>query len=273
MPCDLEPLVPRPSLSPQASVLPGIVRKPVWVAVADLAQRFPGTPVAVLDLTQSLLAGVSTESRSPTLWLTFGVPAQEAVSQLIKERLSLMEDSPSRSATQHLKRLHSVLGEVLDALDGGFLRKSAHRVWASRSAEVRQLERLLETVSPHLRETGAQLDDLKNRTQACLNALRAHALATSWLNEQLPAELESVLLSRQAALHAAYALALEQVQALESDQLAMRELYTLVQDSVLLQLPSIHSQLAGLSAKPSETQRFMAQEPLAELVSLIQRRM
>lgn len=267
-----QPVVPAPGPTLQASALPGIVRKPVSVDLDALAQRFPGLSATVLSLTQSLLAGVSVEGQTSAAWLAFGVPAQEVVSQLVKERLALMEASPARSATQHLTRLQRLLGEVLEALEGGFLRKPAHKVWTELSVEIRQLERLLEPAGPSLRRTSAQLEDLKARNQDAALTLQAHALALDWLSDRLPVQAGAVLLSRLAALRTAQALALEQVQTLALDQAVLQELSTLVQDGVLLQLPAVYSQLAGLSAKPSETQRFMAQEPLAELVSLIQRR-
>lgn len=263
---------PRSAPALQASALPGVVRPPVSVDWDALRQRFPGLPVNVLALTQSLLAGVSVEGQSAAAWLAFGVPAQETVSRLVKERLALMEASPARSATQHLSRLQTLLGEVLDALEGGFLRKPAHKVWAALSVEIRQLEGLLEPAGASLQRTSAQLEDLKARNQESALTLQAHALALDWLSDRIPAQAGAVLLSRQTALHTAQALALEQVQTLGLDQQALQELSTLVQDGVLLQLPAVYSQLAGLSAKPSETQRFMAREPLAELISLIQRR-
>jgi hypothetical protein len=59
---------------------------------------------------------------------------------------------------------------------------------------------------------------------------------------------------------------------LELDKTIVQELAVLVQDGVLLKLPAVYSQLADLSAKPSETQRCMAVEKLSEIVHHIKRK-
>jgi len=56
------------------------------------------------------------------------------------------------------------------------------------------------------------------------------------------------------------------------DKERVQEIMTLVQDGVLLQLPAVYSQLAGLSAKPSDTQRYLAVEKLTDIVQFIQRK-
>ena len=65
----------------------------------------------------------------------------------------------------------------------------------------------------------------------------------------------------------------QQIQTLELDKTTVQELTVLVQDGVLLKLPAVYSQLADLSAKPSDTQRFMAAEKLSEIVHHIQRKL
>jgi hypothetical protein len=44
-----------------------------------------------------------------------------------------------------------------------------------------------------------------------------------------------------------------------------------VQDGVLLKLPAVHAQLAGLASRPSETQRFLAAEKLHDLLQTLKR--
>ena len=53
----------------------------------------------------------------------------------------------------------------------------------------------------------------------------------------------------------------------------VQELITLVQNGVLLQLPAVYSQMAGLPTKPSDTQRYLATEKLAELAQTINRKL
>jgi len=257
----------------RASVLPGTQRKPLDVSVDDLALRFPGTERELLERARGLLAGVTPQTMSTPAWLSFGVPAQESLSHLVKERVSLMETSIAPSVSQHLARMQYLLREVLDAMDGGFFKKPAATVWASIVGEVRQLETLLSNAGPALGALLGAMGELVVKNKSVCETLHANSLAAEYLIDVVSPEAGHLLVSRATSLTASQTLALEQIQALSLDAIQVQELSTLVQDGVLLQLPAVHSQLAGLSTKPSDTQRYLATEKLNEIVNLMQRKL
>jgi hypothetical protein len=270
---------PTPAVVPAehvtASVVPGIQRKPLDVSAETLTRRFPGTPKAKLVEVHAVLAGVFPQTMDMAAWLRFGVHEQEQVSTLVKERLALLESAETRAVTQHLSRLHTLLHEVLDAMEGGLLRRSVAKVWESVVGEVRQLEALLSRAGGSLVTLIGELDKLIHKNRTAGEALLAHALAADYLFDVVAPEIGQLMTARQTAMTTSQALTLEQIQTLALDKESVKELMTLVQDGVLLQLPAVYSQLAGLSAvsKPSDTQRFVAAEKLTEIVQFIQRKL
>ncbi|KVP39659.1 hypothetical protein [Burkholderia ubonensis] len=257
----------------KVSALPGTQRKPLEVAYETLALRFPGTAPKLLESAKAVLAGVCPQSMDAPAWLHFGVQGQEELAALVKQRLTLMESPATRGVAQHLARLHTLLREVLDAMDGGFLKKSVTKVWESVVVEVRQLDGLLSNAVPSLSLVLGDMEKLSNRNKEVGEVLRANALAAEYLIDIVDAQVGQLLVTRLTALSTSQALVLEQVQSLTLDKERVQELMTLVQDGVLLQLPAVYSQLAGLSAKPSDTQRFLAAEKLNEIVQFIQRKL
>lgn len=268
-----EPLPKAVEVTPvHASALPGIQRKAVVVTLEDLGRRFPGLDVKLKTRVQGLLAGVCPESMDTGAWMSFGTQAQEEVAKLVKERLVLMESAETRGVTQYLSRLQALLAEVLDAMEGGFFKKAPQKVWEEVSAEVRQLESLLTQAAPKLMGLTARMGALMEKNREAGAAVSAIALVADYLTDKVDAQAGSILVSRMTALSTSQALTLEQIQTLELDKTTVQELAVLVQDGVLLKLPAVYSQLADLSAKPSDTQRFMAAEKLSEIVHHLQRK-
>ncbi len=257
----------------KASVLPGTQRKSVEVTLEMLSSRFPGTDPTRLERTRAVLAGVSLSTMDSVAWLAFGVREQEFLAAVVKQRLALMEASSTRAIVQHLKRLQALLQEVLEALEGGFLKKPAVKVWDAVDGEVHHLEHLLQQACPVLLNTLDEMSRLSAQASDSGEALHAHALAAEYLIDMVDSSVGNLLMSRLTSLSTSQALVLEQIQSLSLDQQRLQELMTLVQDGVLIQLPSVYSQLAGLSAKPSDTQRFIAAEKLTDIVQFIQRKL
>lgn len=227
----------------------------------------------LLSDVRAVLAGVTPQTGNNVAWLSFGVQAQEELSGLVKERVALMEASATQGVSQHLTRMLQLLREVLDAMDGGFFKKPAATVWANVVGEIQQLETLLSNAGPTLVAMLGAISGLVAKNRAAGENLHAHSLAADYLIDIVGPEVGHLLVSRATSLTTSQALALEQIQALTLDATNVEELTKLVQDGVLLQLPSVHSQLAGLSTKPSDTQRYLATEKLNEIVNLMQRKL
>ena len=273
-----EPPADRPQARPiEASALPGKRQRPLQIEPAQLARRFPGAQPALLERTHALLAGLSPQAMDAPACLRLGAPEQEELAALTRQRLALMEVSVTSGVARHLARLHGLLREVLDAMDGGLFKKPVAKVWASMAVEIRQIEGLLSQAVPALAGMLAELEALAGRLARAGGVLQAQALAAEYLQDVLDPDRGQLLAARQAALQASQALVLEQLQALALDRQRVQELVALVQDGVLLQLPSVHSQMAGLSSRQSsgysDTQRFLATEKLAEIVGFIQRKL
>jgi len=269
--------MPKPAAAPaepvKASALPGTQRKALDVSYAQLALRFPGKAPDLIERTKAILAGISPQTMSTPAWLAFGKPAQEEQATLVKERLALMEAPGAKSVVQHLARLHTLLQEIVDALGGGFLKKPALKVWESVRGEVGQLEGLLSNAEPGLAAAYGEMDRLANKNKEVGDSLQANALAAEYLIDILDPEVGQLMVSRLTSLSTSQARAIEQVQTLALDKEHVQELMTLVQNGVLLQLPAVYSQLAGLSAKPSDTERYLATDKLNEIVQIIQRKL
>lgn len=255
----------------EASALPGKRQQSLQIEPARLALRFPGAQPALLERTHALLAGLSPQAMDASACLRFGALEQEGLAALTRQRLALMEASATSGVARHLARLQGLLREVLDAMDGGLFRKPAAKVWAAMAAEIRQIESLLSQAVPALAGMLAELEALADRLAQAGGALQAQALAAEYLRDVLDMDRSQLLAARQAALQASQALVLEQLQALALDRRRVQELTALVQDGVLLQLPSVHSQMAGLALRQNDTQRFLATEKLAEIIGFIQR--
>lgn len=191
---------------------------------------------------------------------------------LVKERLAAAAASPARDVSTHLARLHHLLGEVLDAMDGGFFKKSAAAVWRASASEIQQLESLLVAAGPGLAQMLATLGQYVVQFQECGVTLQANSLAAQYLADIVGPDVANLLQSRSTALATSQALVLEQLQMLTLDSTQVQELTTLVQNGVLLQLPAVYSQLAGLSTKPSDTERYLATEKLNEIVNFMKRK-
>ncbi|WP_144630470.1 hypothetical protein [Bordetella genomosp. 13] len=264
---------PTPVAAPLATALPGTRLTPIDVDPATLAMHFPGYDLALMERVRGVLLGVSPQTMSTDAWLAFGLDAQQELATLVKQRLALMEATTVRAVTQHLRRLQELLADVLESLSGGFLKRSATRVWADVHPEVRDLETLLSQAARGLRGVLADMEALDARGKASEAAIQARAMAAEYLADTQGERIGQLLAPRAISLSTSQALAVEQRQALELDQQRIRELMALVQDGVLLQLTAVYSQMAALAAKPSETQRFLAREKLDVLVQFIQRKL
>lgn len=254
-----------------ASALPGVQRKPVEVPLTELARRFPHAEAAALQRTQGVLAGLHVQSLDASGWLRFGMPEQEELAALIRQRLQLAQEATTRSVPQHLRRLHELLSDVLEALDGGFFRKPAAAVWAGHEAEVAQLEALLGASRAALSDQLQALGLLRQPVLACGQRLEASALAAEYLLDHLGADAGGLLLARLTSLTGSQAMLQEHRLHLAQDASRLQELMTWVQDGVLLKLPAVHAQLAGLASRPSETQRFLAAEKLHDILQTLKR--
>lgn len=265
------PVAVAPAPSFTASALPGVRRKPVEVTLPELARRFPQADAAALQRTQGVLAGVHVESLDAAGWLRFGMPEQEELAALIRQRLQVAQEATTRSVPQHLRRLQELLTDVLEALDGGFFRRPAAAVWAGHEAEVVQLESLLGASQAALSGQLQALGQLKQPVQACAQRLEASALAAEYLLDQVGPEAGSLLLARLTSLTGSQAMLHEHRLHLAQDAGHLQELMTWVQDGVLLKLPAVHAQLARLASRPSETQRFLAAEKLTDILQTLKR--
>ena len=262
----------RPKKPFQPSSLPGVQRKPVQVTMTELIRRFPQAHPDALEHCRAVLNGVHVQSMDAAGWLNFGMPEQERFAGLMKQRLKLAQEPSSRMIPQHLARLHDLLKEVLDAFEGGFLKKPAAKVWTEHEEEVQQLERLLndsdEVLAEHLRALGR----LKGTASECGEQLEATALAAEYLLDQVDGEVGGLLVARLTSLTESPAMLRDHLLFLAQDLSQTQDLITLVQDGVLLKLPAVYSQLAGLTIKPSETQRFLAAEKLTDVLQTLKRK-
>lgn len=268
-PAPVVPPAPRAPIAP--SILPGTHVALTQIALADLVSRFPGESEEVLQRARGLLAGISFASEGASFWLGFGVRPQEDLAGAIKERLALLDSPTVRSVSQHMARLQALLKDVVDAMEGGFLRKPAHKVWADCQAEVQQLEGLLRNGAGTI---GTLIDKLGRLIASSTEIgvqLAVNARVLEFSMDKVPDALGSVVLGRLTAISSSQAMRLEHLAHTELQIQQLQELVSLVQNGILVKLPSLYSSLAALPAKPTETQRFLTVEKINELSQLLTR--
>lgn len=273
------PAVPTPEATPEKpkttpatpSVLPGTRQTLSQITLADLESRFPGESGEVLQRVRGLLAGISFSNESSSFWLAFGVRAQDDLGAEVKHRLALVGGPEVRSVSQHMARLHALLKDVVDALDGGLFKKPAQKVWADSQGEVQQLEALLRQGAGAV---GLLIDNLNRLTASSHEVgveLAVCARVLDYSLDKVPEGVNAVVLGRATSVATSMAMRLEHVAqtALQVQQLqAMAEI---VQNGILVKLPTLYSSLASLPAKPTETQRFLAVEKINDLSQLLTR--
>lgn len=252
----------------------GIGGAPVIDAVPldSLAHRFPDANSDVLARTSAILLAHGTQSAVRVAWLSFGLTEQSTINATLKDQVTLLESPGRRNATAHVARLQEILTDVLSSMEGGFFRKSAHAVWQQHSPEIRQLETLLDSSANDIQRILFGISNLKRRYAAGVEALVPRQLAGLYLLDGMANDPSAHLLqSRLAALTASQALAEENRLLLEHQEGGLQELALLIQDGVLVKLPSVVTQIAALPDKPTDTDRYLAREALSNLTQLFDR--
>lgn len=250
------------------SALPGIQRRGLDVSLEELRAKFPNASEPEIDRARGVLAGVMLASTGSATWLEFGQTVQEELAALVRERLDTVQQPTSRVAAQHLARLHALLSDVLEAFEGGLFRKSPDAVWNSCKAEVQALEQLLRTANADLGLQIKALEKQKRKVASLALQLGATALAADYL-AGTRADAAGLLVARLASLTGSQVLLREHATHLDHDILTVQELTTLVQAGVMVKLPAVYTQLAALTGKPNDTQRFLAAEKLTDVLHVI----
>lgn len=271
-PTAMKPSIPAPPAPITLSALPGVQRKSLEVGIPDLVKKYPGVGLAVLQRVQRLICGIHVTSFDSVRIIGFGLDAQAELAALIKQRLDVAQAPAMRAAPQHLTRLHLLLSDVLAAFGGGFLKRSPEKVWADCRSEVEQLQKLLGDAAAELVTQLGCLSALRLPAEACSESLEALALAADYLLDEVSPDQASLLVGRVASITSSQAMVREHVIYLSQDISAIEELVLLVNDGVLLKLPSIYTQLASLAGKPTETERFLASEKLTDVLQTIKQR-
>jgi hypothetical protein len=269
------PRVPSPPSAPTVPIaISGIGGTSVAKAVPldTLTHRFPDARPDVLARARAVLLGYGNGGGGRTDWLTFGVAEQSTVNAALKDQVALLESPGRRDASAHVARLHEILTDVLSSMDGGFFRKPAHTVWAQHSTEIRHLETLLNRTGDEVRRMLDGIRELSHRYANAVEELESHYLAGQYLLDGMHGDDTAHLLqSRLTALTASQTLAQENRLILQQQEAGLRELAVLIQDGVLVKLPSVVTQIAALPDKPTDTDRYLAREALSNLTQLFER--
>lgn len=258
----------------RASALAGVRRLPFAATRQELETLFPGAGPEVLQQARLAVAAAPLSGAAPAAWLRYGEPAQQALAELVRQRLQLADEQPLRLVPALLAQLQARLAQVLEALQGGVFRRSAARVWRGAAAEIGLLEQRLGQSLAALQQLHQRLEDLMARARAAQQGLLALDMACAFLMHKVAEPVRPALAARAVALAGSQALALEQLQLLEADKSALHQLMLLVQDGVLLRLPALLSQLAPLDGplRPAlnQTQRLLLADALRQFKAFIE---
>lgn len=269
---------PRPTglsqvLAPSAvTALPGARRVPLTASIDELRECFPQCPPDVLALVQKKLANAPHASDTAMQWLRFGERQQETLSALIKKRLELTSSSGTRLTPAFLSQLKAILRELYESLEGSLFRRSTSKVWSDKRAEVEMLEQRLTTELPNLYRMNASLEELAEHLRKIEQHLQALLFAGEYIEKKSPGSVAAAIAPRLASITASHALAVEQLMLFELECNQLHSLAVLVQDGVLVRLPSVYSLLAQASGRMNETQKLLLAESLSDLMTLIDRK-
>lgn len=253
------------------SALPGLRRTGLDVPMEELRTRYPSSSELELDRTRGVLSGVMLATATSATWLEFGLSAQEELAAMVRERLETVQQPAVRVVAQHLARMQALLSDVLEAFEGGLFRRSPDVVWNAVKAEVQSLEQLLKAGGADLGKQLKAFEAQKAKVPALELRLGATALAVDYLADK-QADAAGLLVARLASLTGSQTLLKEHALHLVNDIENVQELSSLVQAGVLVKLPAVYTQLAALTGKPNDTQRFLAAEKLNDVLHVIKQR-
>lgn len=260
--------VPSTSRPYTPTVMPGSRWSKVTVSLDELKKRFPTRSDDLLAMVRRKIATAPLMPDAPMEWLRFGEKQQEAVSKLIKRRLELTSSNGTRLTPALLGQLKNILQELLDSMDSGLFKRSTSRVWADKKPEVELLEKRLNDELPQLRVLSSRMGELAQDISKVEHQLQALAVASIYL-EEVFSDNATLISARMTSIAATHALAIEQIQLFELEGNQLLQLATLVQDGILVRLPSVYSLLAQASNRLNETQKLLLTESLLELSSTI----
>ena len=259
-----------------ATSMPGERHPALAVTANDIKSRFPGASFDVIEKTKSILNGIFPELLTVDFCLSFGAVVQDELSRLVKHRLRLMETSDIHAVTKHLHTIKIKLSGVASAMSGGFLKRGPLKVWESISDEVNHLELVLINSVPNLKLFATKIDTMLDNNSNIAISLDAYHIAIDFLIQHIEtlgkstaAQLIDILTSRSISIKTSRALVNDQEMMLELEKLKLQELIIIVQDNVLLKLPTVYSHLATLQSTMTDTQKFIITEAIESLTQEI----
>lgn len=241
-------------------------------SIEELRECFPQCSPDVLALVKKKLANAPHASDTAMQWLRFGERQQETLSALIKKRLELTSSSGTRLTPAFLSQLKAILRELYESLEGSLFRRSTSKVWSDKRAEVEMLEQRLTAELPNLYRMNASLEELAEHLRKIEQQLQALLFAGEYIEKKSPGSVAAAIAPRLASITASHALAVEQLMLFELECNQLHSLAVLVQDGVLVRLPSMYSLLAQASGRMNETQKLLLAESLSDLMTLIDRK-
>lgn len=277
-------------LGAQPSVVPGVIRKGLVVAAADLARQFPGVPEPVIARAVQVLQGTVSDSLSPARCATWGVQAQQAYGAWVDASLRITQAPVLQDAQRHLARLQVLLHILAESLLApaspsiAFWRKDPKPwdVLNTQQAELKQLRRHMSAALPALRALQADM-----RTQAAewlqlAQQLQADSLAGQYLSDLL-ADVQAkqapdgadnrphVLMQQSLALAQTAVQIQASLPVRDAQQHSLDGLVHQVQTTVLLALPAWleKAALAQQSAQLSETERYTLGQELQAVLNTL----
>lgn len=244
------------------------------ITAAELHRRFAGASAEILSEVRSLLASFILECSDPAIWASYGEATQRRAGALLSDCLAASDRAKLRALPRHLTRLQCLLQKLAAAFQSGSWLRPANplRAWGSVRTEIGQLAEALDQGLPEIVGARGEIAQRAGEARHLQMALRAAGLGADILMDKLGEPCRSTLIGRQASLLASESLMEDLSARLALEEMRLAALAEQVRDGVLVQLPGLMGALAGLPARPNETQRFLLAEKLAELTRLLERK-
>lgn len=261
-----------PPIVKQASMIPGVERKPLSIDCSMLARRFPGTPEKTLEETQRIVSRVFLDTLNESECAQWGFEHQRRYGVIADESLKFATSKKVQDNGRHLSRLLQLLQELAASFDEKetFWRKPK-TPWErlrEMQVEIDQLRHELNTSLPDILELKGKLEALSSDSDKLIIALNAYSLSAIYLADLVKDQRAQSLNDRSTNLLRTVASIQEGIILRQATIIEIGMLAEKIQDAVLITLPAWLECASALAGKSlcTETEMYKAREGLCGIV-------
>ena len=152
------------------------------------------------------------------------------------------------------------------------MKKSSTAVWSKNLNEITHIKQLLVDSIDAINDIRDSLTDMLIPGTDAMSSIDAAMVVADHLMTTVPQSVQDILTTRMMSLLTSRALLLDNIASIQRDIDQYNELISTVNHAVLVQLPSVMTQMAAIPLNPTDTQRFLAVDALTSLQHILNTR-